>query len=76
MRERFMKKNESKDEIRPEYVKEQLGEGTRGKYYKDYKSGTNLILLDPEVAKVFTDEKSVNDALKSLIKVAQSSVGQ
>jgi hypothetical protein len=71
-----MKNDELQDDLKPEYTKEQLGKGTRGRFYKSYQSGTNLVLLDPEVAKAFPDEKSVNDALKSLIKVAQASVQQ
>jgi len=69
-----MKNEEMNDELKPEYTREQLGQGARGKYYNSYRSGTNLVLLEPEVAKAFPDDKSVNDALKSLIKVAQASV--
>lgn len=71
-----MKNDEMQDDLKPEYTKEQLGKGTRGRFYKSYQSGTNLVLLDPEVAKAFPDDKSVNEALKSLIKVAQASVQQ
>ena len=41
--------------------------GERGKYAERYKKGTNLILLDPEVAKYFPNSKSVNRALQGLI---------
>ncbi|MDY6822649.1 MAG: hypothetical protein SWH68_02465 [Thermodesulfobacteriota bacterium] len=68
-----MKKNKKNDELRPEYTKQDLGKGVRGKYHKDYLSGTNLILLQPDVASVFPDEKSVNEALRSLIKIAKNS---
>lgn len=37
-----------KDELRPEYRREDLGEGARGKYYQAYTKGTNLVLLSPE----------------------------
>lgn len=70
-----MKKDNKSDELRSEYTKKDLGKGIRGKYYKDYTSGTNLILLNPDVAAVFPDEKSVNDALRSLIKIAKTSTG-
>ena len=70
-----MKKDNKSDELRPEYTKNDLGKGIRGKYHKDYISGTNLVLLNPDVAAVFPDEKSVNDALRSLIKIAQNSTG-
>ena len=68
-----MKKDNS-NELRPEYRRDDLGHGIRGKYYNDYKAGTNLVLLNPDVAQVFDDEESVNDALRALIKVAQKSV--
>ena len=67
-------KKVSSDELHPEYLQEDLGDGIRGKYYEDYKSGTNLVLLNPDVAAMFPDEKAVNDALKELIKLAQKSV--
>lgn len=68
-----MKKANS-EELRKEYNRKDLGKGVRGKYYKEYTKGTNLVLLSPEVASVFSDDKSVNDALKKLIKIAQDSV--
>jgi hypothetical protein len=63
------------DELRPEYRRKDLGPGVRGKYLGDYRSGTNLVLLSPDVAKAFPTEDAVNDALRSLIDVAQRSVG-
>ena len=68
-------KKDDKDELRPEYRREDLGPGVRGKYFEAYREGTNLVLLSPDVAKVFTTEQAVNDALRSLIDVAQRSVG-
>ncbi len=55
------------DEMRSEY---DLRGGVRGKYYKQYMEGTNLVLLDPDVAAVFRDSESVNQALRVLIKAA------
>ena len=63
------------DELRPEYRREDLGPDVRGKYVEAYRSGTNLVLLHPDVAKVFPTEEAVNDALRSLIEVAQKSLG-
>jgi len=63
-----------RDELRPEYKRTDLGRGVRGKYYRAYRSGTNLVLLSPDVAEVFPDDASVNAALRSLIKVADQSV--
>lgn len=45
--------------------------GVRGKYVERYELMTNLVLLDPEVAKVFTTEELVNEALRLLIAVAK-----
>lgn len=70
-----MKKDNQKDELRTEYKRSDLGKGERGKYYKAYKEGHNLVLLKPEVAKAFPSEKAVNEALKSLIEVAQNATG-
>ena len=69
-----MKKAKS-DELRPEYRREDLGPGVRGKYLEAYRAGTNLVLLSPEIAKVFPTEEAVNNALRSLIEVAERSVG-
>jgi hypothetical protein len=55
------------DEMRPEY---DLRGGARGKYYRQYTEGTNVVLLDPDVAAVFRDSESVNQALRVLIKAA------
>jgi hypothetical protein len=55
------------DEMRPEY---DLRGGVRGKYYQQYREGTNVVLLDSDVAAVFRDSESVNQALRVLIKAA------
>ena len=71
-----MKKARISEELRPEYKREDLGEGVRGKYFEDYSKGTNLVLLSPEVAKVFPTAEAVNDALRSLINLAEKSTGR
>jgi len=55
------------DEMRPEY---DLRGVVRGKYYQQYREGTNVVLLDSDVAAVFRDSESVNRALRVLIKAA------
>jgi len=70
-----MRKVKEPDELRQEYKREDLRKGIRGKYFEDYQKGTNLVLLSPAVAKVFTTEDAVNEALRSLINVAQKSIG-
>ena len=55
-------------EIRKEY---DFSKGVRGKYAKRYAEGTNIIVLDPELAEIFPDSKSVNEALKYLAKLVR-----
>ena len=59
------------DELRNEYNREDLGRGVRGKYYREYIKGTNLVLLRPEVAHAFPTSEAGNNALLSLIQVAK-----
>ncbi len=64
--------NESEaDEMRPEY---DIRGGVRGKYYERYQQGTNVVLLEPDVASVFHDSESVNRVLRMLIDVARGQV--
>lgn len=64
------KKSELSDELRPEYdLKSLLKGGMRGKYAARYRAGTNIVLLEPEVAKAFPNEKAVNEALKLVMKL-------
>jgi hypothetical protein len=48
-----------------------FSKGVRGKYAQRYAEGTNLVLLSPDVAEVFPDSESVNEALRLFIKVAR-----
>ena len=64
-------KKAKRDELRPEYRREDLGKGVRGKHLMAYQAGTNLVLLDPNVAAVFPTERAVNEALSHLIDVAE-----
>ena len=61
------------DALRPEYDLARLKGGVRGKYYKQAAAGTNLVLLDPDVARAFPDSSSVNRALRLLHEVATKS---
>jgi hypothetical protein len=63
--------NEMEDELRSEYDFTQMKGGVRGKYVERYRAGTNLVLLDPDVAQAFPNEVAVNEALRMLIQVAQ-----
>ena len=70
-----MKKANNKkmaDDLRPEYDLSKLRGGVRGKYAKRFQQGTNLVLLSPDVARYFPDERSVNAALRSLVSIAKA----
>lgn len=72
-----MKKVEAEteeDELRSEYDLSKLKGRVRGKYAKRYRAGTNLVRLEPDVAAAFPDAKTVNEALRLLMKVAQKQV--
>ena len=61
------------DDLRPEYNFD-YSKAVRGKYYRRLlKEGANVVVLEPDVAKAFRDSAAVNDALRSLLKVARSS---
>ena len=62
-----------KDELRSEYKREDLGSGMRGKHYEEYRKGSNLVLLNPDVAQAFRTDEAVNEALRSLIDRARRS---
>lgn len=65
------KVDELEDELRPEYDFSQMAGGVRGKYVERYRAGTNLVLLDPDVAKAFPTDDAVNEALRLLLQIAQ-----
>lgn len=73
-KENLMKKAESEeeDDLRPEYDFSQMKGGVRSKYVERYREGTNLVLLDPDVAAAYPDAKAVNDALRLLLQEKQS----
>ncbi len=70
MKKASAKKNN--DDLRLEYDLSQLKGGVRGKYYREATAGTNLVLIDPELANVFPDTESVNRALRLLADTAES----
>jgi hypothetical protein len=64
-------KPSKKEEMRAEY---DIRGGVRGKYYERYREGTNVVLLEPDVAAVFRNSQSVNRALRMLIDLARKQV--
>jgi len=63
-----MSQEHEPDTLREEY---DFSEGVRGKHYRAYHQGTNLVLLEPDVAAIFKDAATVNAALRMLAKIAQ-----
>ncbi|MFA4944618.1 MAG: hypothetical protein WC789_07950 [Lentisphaeria bacterium] len=63
-----MKKMPDDPDMLEEY---DFSKGVRGKYAKRYAEGTNVVVLDPDVARYFPDHKAVNDSLRSLIAIIQ-----
>ncbi len=60
------------DELRPQYdLPHLLKGGVRGKYADRYREGTNLVLLAPDVAAVFPDERAVNEALRLVMQLSR-----
>ncbi len=55
----------------PELKREQLGVGTRGKYYKRFLQGSNVVVLQPEIYKAFPTSEAVNKALASVLAFAK-----
>ena len=65
-----MKKTPAKRHTREMRAEYDFSGGVRGKYVDRYGRGTNVVLLDPELAEAFPDSKSVNDALRALVAIA------
>jgi hypothetical protein len=66
-----MKRDEASgdnDELRAEYDRGELKGGVRGKYLEQYRSGTNLVLLAPDVRAAFPTDEAVNEALRSVME--------
>lgn len=66
-----MNQEPEEDTLREEY---NFSGGVRGKHYQAYRQGTNLVLLEPDVAKIFKDSAAVNSALRMLAKLAREQV--
>jgi hypothetical protein len=73
-----MKKASTKEldeDSRPRYDLSQLKGGVRGKYYRKATAGTNLVLVEPELADAFPSTESVNSVLRLLVDTAQAATG-
>ena len=70
-----MKKGSRKatDDLRPEYQPSDFGTLVRGKYAQRVLEATNVVVLDPKVAKAFPNDRAVNKALRGLLRGRKSS---
>jgi len=62
------------DDLRSEYDFASLPGGVGGKYAARYRQGVNIVKLDDDVSAAFPDATAVNDALRSLMRIAQTKV--
>ncbi len=60
------------DDMRPEYDFASMKGGVRGKYARRARAGTNIVLIEPEVADAFPTEKAVNEALKGVLSTTRA----
>ena len=63
---------DDRDTLRDEY---DFSKGVRGKHYRAYRKGTNVALLEPDVAAVFRDSAPVNQALRTIAQLARQQAG-
>lgn len=61
------------DDLRPEYKRSDFGKLVRGKYAERLKKGSNIVVLDPRVARAFPTSAAVNETLLSLLDLAKKS---
>lgn len=64
--------NEKADELRAEYQRSDFGDLKRGKYAARILEESNVVVLDPDIAAAFPNDKSVNEALRGLLKIIQA----
>lgn len=73
-RKNYKKNKNTDDELRKEYDFSKMNRAVRGKFYQQYKKGTNIVHLDSDIVAAFKSEKSINDALISLLNIAKEQV--
>ena len=65
-------KRSKKTGLRPEYDFAAMQGGVRGKYTKQYREGTNIVLLEPDIAEAFPNDAAVNQALRGVLNTARA----
>ena len=68
----FMKKTNPNNGLRPEYDFASINGGVRAKYAKRYHEGTNIVLLEPDIAEAFPNDAAVNQALRGVLNTARA----
>jgi len=66
-----MKKTNSKS-LRSEYAFAAMQGGVRGKYIKQYREGSNIVLLEPDIAEAFPNDAAVNQALRGVLNITRA----
>ena len=62
-------RHERQDDMLPEY---DFSKGVRGKYARRYAEGSNVVVLSPDMSKVFPTSDSVNEALRTSVRVGRA----
>jgi hypothetical protein len=62
----------SRDDMRQEYDFASIKGGVRGKYFEQYRKGSNVVLLEPDVAEAFPSEDAVNEALRGVLRTTRA----
>jgi len=62
----------NRDEVRPEYDFASMKGGVRGKHFEEYREGTNVVVLKPDVAEAFPTEDAVNEALRGILSARRA----
>ena len=62
----------SRDDMRQEYDFASMKGGVRGKHYEQYRKGSNVVLLDPDIAEAFPSEDAVNEALRGILRTTRA----
>lgn len=58
--------------MRDEYQRKDLGQGRRGTHFKAYQASHNIVKIEPDLAKLFPNDKAVNEALANWVKLLQT----
>lgn len=58
--------------MRDEYQRKDLGQGRRGTHFKAYQASHNIVRIEPDLAKIFPNDKAVNEALAKLVQLREA----